>query len=113
MAKATRAAKQKKQKQNKRSNKQKRNVFARAAHVFEHFFYCFPCETPRNFLVTRFMRKRRCLLIFSLPLVFTLVAASFLPPVKHFHVFLLTKLVSFVLYLSLQLFLCHPRQCRL
>lgn len=54
-------------KTNKRSDEQKRNIIASAAHVFVHFFCCFPRETPRDFLVTRSMRKRRmffCLLIF-------------------------------------------------
>ena len=48
MAKATRKAKQKKQKQNKWSNKQKRNIFARAAHVFVHFFAVFHVKLPET-----------------------------------------------------------------
>ena len=52
---------------------------------------------------------------FSLPLIFTLLAASishFLTAALNFHVFLPTKFVSFVFNNSLQLFLCYPRQCK-
>ena len=48
---------------------------------------------------------------FSLPLIFTLLAASishFLT--ANFHVFLRTKFVSFVLYLTLYLFPCYPHR---
>ena len=49
------------------------------------------------------------------PLIFTLLAASishFLTAALNFHVFLPTKLVSFVFDNSLQLFLCYSRQCK-
>jgi len=46
MAKATRTAKHKNQKQNKRSNKQKRNIIARTAHVFVHFYAVFYVKRP-------------------------------------------------------------------
>ena len=52
---------------------------------------------------------------FSLPLIFTLLAASishFLTAALNFHVFLPTKFVSFVFNNSLQLFLCYLRQCK-
>ena len=50
-------------------------------------------------------------LFFSLPLIVTSLAAR----ISHFltakfHVFLPTKFVSFVLYLTLYLFPCYPRQ---
>ena len=56
-----------------------------------------------------------CSLFFSLPLIFTLLAASishFLTAALNFHVFLPTKFVSFVFNNSLQLFFCYPRQCK-
>ena len=37
----------------------------------------------------------------------------FSPPLYNFHVVVPVKFVSFVLYLSFQLFLCYPRKCRL
>ena len=49
---------------------------------------------------------------FSLPHIFTLLAASishFLTAALNFHVFLSTKFVSFVFNNSLQLFLFYPR----
>ena len=52
---------------------------------------------------------------FSLPLIFTLLAASIshcLTAALNFHVFLPTKFVSFVFNYSLQLFLCYPRECK-
>ena len=52
---------------------------------------------------------------FSLPLIFTLLAASIshcLTAALNFHVFLPTKFVSFVFSHSLQLFLCQPRECK-
>ena len=52
---------------------------------------------------------------FSLPLIFTLLAVSishFLTAALNFHVFLPTKFVSFVFSHSLQLFLCHPLECK-
>ena len=52
---------------------------------------------------------------FSLPLIFTLLAANisqFLTAALNFHVFLPTKFVSFVFDNSLQLSLCYPRQCK-
>ena len=51
---------------------------------------------------------------FSLPLIFTLLAASFshcLTAALNFHVFL-PEFVSFVFNYSLQLFLCYPRECK-
>ena len=52
---------------------------------------------------------------FSLPLIFTLLAASIsrcLTAALNFHVFLATKFVSFVFNHLLQLFLCYPRECK-
>ena len=52
---------------------------------------------------------------FSLPLIFTLLATSIshcLTAALNFHVFLPTKLVSFVFNHSLYLFLCYPRECK-
>ena len=52
---------------------------------------------------------------FSLPLIFTLLAASIshcLTAALNFRVFLRTKFVSFVFNHSLQLFLCYPRECK-
>ena len=52
---------------------------------------------------------------FSLPLIFTLLAASIshsLTAALKFHVFLPTTFVSFVFSHSLQLFLCYPRECK-
>ena len=52
---------------------------------------------------------------FSLPLIFTLLAASishFLTVALNFHVFLPKKFVSFVFNTLLQLFLCYLRQCK-
>ena len=52
---------------------------------------------------------------FSLPHIFTLLAASItqcLTSALNFHVFLPTKLVSFVFNHSLQLFLCYPLECK-
>ena len=53
---------------------------------------------------------------FSLPLIFTLLAASIshcLTAALNFHVFLPKKFVSFVCKHSPQLFLCYPRECKL
>ena len=98
-------------KNNNRSNQQKSN-FARATHFFCTFLCrCFgrlQRETSRNFLVTRFMEELSYVFLFtffSLPLIFTLVAAS----ISHFHrgynvhIIRPTKNDSFVFYLSLQL----------
>ena len=106
----------------------------------QHAFLSFPCQcfarlqrcfvrlkTP-NFLVTHFffffMEELSYMLTqyffscfhvrfyFSLPLIFTLLAASishFLTAALNFHVFLPTKFVSFVFKNSLSLFLCYPR----
>ena len=59
------------------------NNFARAAHYFCTFLSrCFAqpeCETSRNFLVTSFMEEMLYVFLFtlfSLPLIFTLVAGS-------------------------------------
>ena len=52
---------------------------------------------------------------FSLPLIFTLLAASIshcLTAALNFHVFLPTKFVSFVFNHLLWLFLCYPRKCK-
>ena len=53
---------------------------------------------------------------FSLPLIFTLLAASIsycLTAALNFHVLLPTKLVSFVFNNSLYLVLCYPKKTRL
>ena len=108
------------------SSQQKTNL-----HV-QHAFLSFPCPCfarlqrcfvrPKtsNFLVTHYFLRRNCRICFqyfvscinvrfyfSLPLIFTLLAASishFLTAALNFHVFLPTKLVSFVFNNSLQLF---------
>ena len=52
---------------------------------------------------------------FSLPLIFTLLAAGishFLTAALNFHVFIPTKFVSFVCNNPLQLLLCYSRQCK-
>ena len=52
---------------------------------------------------------------FSLPLIFTLLAASIshlLTAALNFHVFLPTKFVSFVFNNLLSPFLCYPRLCK-
>ena len=99
------------QKKNKNNNNNNNN-FARAAH----FFCTFLCrcyarvqrENGENFVKVpvHFFSYRS----FSpwWPLAFLI----FLTAAKKFHVFLPNKLVSYVFYLSLQLFLCYPRQCR-
>ena len=72
-------------------------------------------------LFTRFMEKMLYMYVllfpfffFSLPLISPLVATTsiyhFLIAAIKFFVFFLTKLVSFVFYLSLQPFLYYPRQ---
>ena len=116
------------------SNQQKTNL-----HV-QHAFLSFPCRCFAR-LQRCFVRLKRqtsqlhiifmeelsyvltqyfvsCVHVrfyFSLPLIFTLLAAStshFLTAALNFHVFLPTKFVSFVFNNSLQLFLCYPRQCK-
>ena len=84
------------------------------------------CRTKTsNFLVTHYFYGEivvcaypifcflcSCSLLFSLPLIFTLLAASishFLTAALNFPVFLPTKFVSFLFNNSLQLFLCYPR----
>ena len=61
-------------------------------------------NSARNFLVTRFMEEKLYVFLFfffSLPLIFTLVAASS-ASISHFlTAAITTKLVSFVPYLSL------------
>ena len=52
---------------------------------------------------------------FSLPIIFTLLAASIshcLTSALNFHVFLPTKFVSSVFNHSLKLFLCYPGECK-
>ena len=66
------------------------NRSARAAHFFSFFFFTFLCrcferlqrQTSRNFLVTRYMEEMSYMFLFtfSLPLNFSLVAAS----ISHF-----------------------------
>ena len=54
-----------------------------------------------------------CSLSFSLPLIFTILAANIshlLTTAYNFHVVFLTKSVSFLFNFSLQLLLCYPRQ---
>ena len=82
----TRAVK-KKTKNKNRSNWQKKNNFARAAHFLLYLFCrCFARlqrETSTNFLVTRFMEEMWyvfLIIFFSLQLIFTLVTAS----ISHF-----------------------------
>ena len=116
------------------SNQQKTNL-----HV-QHAFLSFPCRCFAR-LQRRFVHVKRqtsqlhvihmeelsyvitqyfvsCVHVrfyFSLPLIFTLLAASishFLTAALNFHVFLPTKFVSFVFNNQLQLFLCYPRQCK-
>ena len=116
------------------SNQQKTNL-----HV-QHSFLSFPCRCFAR-LRRCFVRLKRqtsqlhiifmeelsyvltqyfvsCVHVrfyFSLPLIFTLLAASIshcLTAALNFHVFLPTKFVSFVFNHSLQLFLCYPRECK-
>ena len=116
------------------SNQQKTNL-----HV-QHTFLSFPCRCFAR-LQRCFVRPKRqtsqlhiifmeelsyvltqyfvsCVHVrfyFSLPLIFTLLAASishFLTAALNFHVFLPTKFVSFVFNNSLQLFLCYLRWCK-
>ena len=96
-----------KKKNNNRSNQQKSN-FARAAYFFCTFLCrCFARllrETSRNFLVTRFMERKSDVFLFtlfSLSLIFTLVAAN-IPPLQNFKLFLQQKMSPFVFSLSLQ-----------
>ena len=117
-----------------RSNQQK-NKFARAARFFVFLCRCF---APLQRCFVRLKRQTSQLHIifmeelsyvltqyfvscvhvrfyFSLPLIFTLLAASIshcLTAALNFHVFLPTKFVSFVFNHSLQLFLCYPRECK-
>ena len=85
---------------NNGANKQKNN-FARAAHFFVQFARR-KRETSFNFLVTRFMDET-CVpvhSVFSLPLIFTLVAAS----ISHF----LTAVILFSCFSSNEIGLrCH------
>ena len=102
-------------KNNNRSNQQKSN-FARATHFFCTFLCrCFgrlQRETSRNFLVTRFMEELSYVFLFtffSLPLIFTLVAASishFLTAAKKFSRCSSHK-KCFLCFLSLALALCR------
>ena len=114
------------------SNQQKKKLFF-PCRCFARLQRCFVrlIETKQSsFLVTRhiiFMEELSCVLTqyfvscvhvrfyFSLPLIFTLLAASishFLTVALNFHVFLPKIFVSFVFNNSLQLFLCYPRQCK-
>ena len=93
---------------NNRSNQQKSNL-----HV-QHNFFCtfrYRCfarllsETSINFLVTRFMEGMSDVFLFtlfSLSLIFTLVAGN-IPPLQNFILFLQQKMSPFVFSLSLQL----------
>ena len=104
--------KNQKNKNNNRSNQHKSN-YARAAHFFCTFLCrCFARllgETSRNFLVTHFMEGMSdvfLLTLFSLSLIFTLVAAStshFVTAVTKFSCCSSNKKMSpLVFYLSLQ-----------
>ena len=100
--------KNQKNKNNNRSNQHKSN-YARAAHFFCTFLCrCFARllgETSRNFLVTHFMEGMSdvfLLTLFSLSLIFTLVAAS-IPPLQNFMLFVQQKMSPFIFCLSLQL----------
>ena len=109
------------------SSNRAKNKFARAARFFVFPLLLF-CTTSR--LLRCFVRLKRqtsqlhiifveklsyvltqyfvsCVHVryFSLPLIFTLLAAS----ISHF---LTAKFVSFVFNNSLQLFLCYPRRCK-
>ena len=100
------------QKKNKNNNNNNNNNFARAAHFFcTSLCRCYARvqrENGENFVKVpvHFFSYRS----FSpwWPLAFLI----FLTTAKKFHVFLPNKLVSYVYYLQLQLFLCYPRQCR-
>ena len=85
----------------------KKNNFARAAHFFCTFLCrCFAQmfrETSRNFLVTLLMEGMSDVFLFtlfSLSLIFTLVAAS-IPPLQNFILFLQLKMSPFVFSLWL------------
>ena len=95
-------------KKNNRSNQQKSN-FQTCSTLF--LFISFRCfapllrETSRNSLVTCFMEGMSDVFLFtlfSLSLIFTLVAAS-IPPLQNFILFLQQKMSPFVFSLSLQL----------
>ena len=116
------------------SNQQKANL-----HV-QHAFLSFPCrcfarlqhcfvrlKRQTSQLHTVFMEKLSYVLTqyfvasvhdrfyFSLPLIFTSLAASIshcLTAPLNFHGFFPKKFVSFVFNLSLQLFLCYPRESK-
>ena len=90
-------------------------------HVQHTFFFCtflYRCfarllrETARNFLVTRFMEGMSDVFfftLFSLSLIFTLVAAS-IPPLKNFILFLKQKTSPFIFFsLALAPFLVELR----
>ena len=106
-------------------NKQKKTNYLHVQHTFLYislplfFTNAMPfCTTKTsNFLATHYFLWRNCpmcspkifflsscsLLFFSLPLIFTLLAASIshLSDRRYFHVFLPTKFVSFVFSYSL------------
>ena len=85
---------------------QQNNNFVHAAHFFCTFLRrCFARlqrQTPRNFLVTRFIRS--CSLFLWLPLIFTLVAArlSFFSPLIKFSWFSSNE-IGLLCFLSLAL----------
>ena len=118
----------------------KKNKFARAARIFVFLCRCFArlqrclCTTKTsNFLVTHYFYggivvcayPMFCFFVFMFAFIFhwpsftldgcSSLAASlshFLTAALNFHVFLPTKFVSFVFSHSLQLFLCHPLECK-
>ena len=99
--------------------------FTSAARFFVHFFDVVlqhdnvrrPMQLHILYRKCRMCSPQFLLLVslvaffFSLPLIVTSLAAriSYFVTV-NFHVFLPTKFVSFVLYLTLYLFPCYPRQ---
>ena len=90
------------------------HCFARLKHQTSQLHIIFMEEL--SYVVTQyFVSCFHVLFYFSLPLIFTLLAASishFFTAAMNFHVFLPKKFVSFVFNNLLQLFLCYPRQCK-
>ena len=89
----------------------KKNSFARAAHVFVHFFAF--CGRPQRETSKLRVLQRKCRICSCLPfftadhfylgLVFLIFSLPFFIP---------TKFVSFAFYLLFWLFLCYPRPCQ-
>ena len=104
---------------NSQKNKlQVKHTFCSCSTLFIFLCHCFAqLQCCLVGLLTRyFVSCVHVRFYFSLPLIFTLLAASiishFLTSALNFHVFLPTKFSSFVSNHSLSLFLCYPRECK-